>query len=47
MGSADWDGLPVFVARSDKECLKLKIRALVKSLKVESFTTQRVTRQSN
>lgn len=46
MGSADWDRLPVLVARSYKECLKIKM--LVKFLKVESFTpSQRVTCQSN
>lgn len=25
MGSADWDRLPVLVARSYKECLKIKM----------------------
>lgn len=37
MSSADWDRLPVLVARSYKECLELKIRMLVKFLKVEKI----------
>lgn len=48
MGSVDWDRLPVLIARSYKECLKLKIKVLVKYLKVENFTpSQRVTCQNN
>lgn len=47
VGSADRDWLPILVSRSHKECLKLKSKVLIKFLKSEIFTIQRVTCVNN